>query len=96
MTAFPDIPTLAEAGFPTVNIPNPYAVLVGPKGMPPSLAERLAREVAAVMQSEEVRKVMTTMVISPLSGGPAEAKALIDDEAKAFGPIIKALNLTLD
>ena len=96
LTAVPDIPTLAEAGFPTVNIPNPYAVLVGPKGMPPSLAERLAREVAAVMQSEEVRKVMTTMVISPLSGGPAEAKALIDDEAKAFGPIIKALNLTLD
>jgi len=60
------------------------------------LAERLAREVAVVMESEEVRKVMNTMVIRPLTGGPAEAKALIDNEAKAFGPIIKALNLTLD
>lgn len=96
LEAFPEIPTLAEAGFPSVNIPNPYAVLVGPKGMPAPLAERLAREVAVVMDSEEVRKVMNTMVIRPLRGGPAEAKALIDNEAKAFGPIIKALNLTLD
>ncbi len=96
LETFPDIPTLAEAGFPSVHIPNPYAVLVGPKGMPAALAERLAQEVAVVMESDEVQKVMNTMVIRPLRGGPAEVKALIDNEAKAFGPIIKALNLTLD
>lgn len=96
LDAFPDIPTLAEAGFPNVQIPSPYAVLLGPKGMPDALVTRIAREMSAVMETEEVKKVMNTLMIRPLKGGPAEVKALIDGEAKSFGPIIKELNITLD
>lgn len=96
LDAFPDIPTLAEAGFPNVQIPSPYAVLLGPKGMPDALVTRIAREMAAVMEADEVKKVMNTLMIRPLQGGPTEVKALIDGEAKSFGPIIKELNITLD
>ncbi len=96
LAGFPDVPTLAEAGYPSMQIPNPYAVLVGPKGMPDAIVNRLAREVAAVMESDDVKNVMNTMVIRPLQGGPAETRALIDNEAKSFGPIIKALNISLD
>lgn len=96
LAAFPDIPTLAEAGYPNVHIPNPYAVLLGPKGIPDAIVARVARELAVVMEADDVKKVLDTLMIRPLQGGPAEAKALIDGEAKSFGPIIKALNITLD
>ena len=96
LSGFPDVPTLAEAGYPNMQIPNPYAVLVGPKGIPDAIVARLVREIAVVMESVEVKNVLNTMVIRPLQGGPAETRALIDNEAKSFGPIIKALNITLD
>lgn len=96
LSAFPDVPTLAEAGYPEIQIPNAYAVLVGPKGIPEPVVARISKEVAAVMASEEVKNILNTMMIRSLQGGPAEARALIDNEAKSFGPIIKQLNITLD
>ena len=96
LAAFPDIPTLTEAGYPNVQIPNPYAVLLGPKGIPDAVVAKIARELAVVMESDEVKTSLNTLMIRPLKGGPAEVKALIDGEARSFGPIIKALNITLD
>ncbi|QHE85471.1 Bug family tripartite tricarboxylate transporter substrate binding protein [Hydrogenophaga sp. BPS33] len=96
LPAFPDIPTLAEAGYPNVHIPNPYAVLLGPKGIPDAIVAKIARELAVVMESDEVKTSLNTLTILPLKGGPAEVKSLIEGERKSFGPVIKSLNITLD
>lgn len=96
LPAFPDIPTLAEAGYPGIEIPNAYAVLVGPKGIPEPIVARLSRELAAALETDEVKKILATTAVTPLRGSPADAKRLIDNEASSFGPIIKSLNLTLD
>jgi len=52
--AFPEIPTLAEAGVPGFD-PVPWDGLVGPMGLPPEIAVKFNTEVQAVLARLEVR-----------------------------------------
>ena len=50
----PELPTLAEAGGPAVEM-HPWAGLVAPAGTPPAVLEQLQRDIAAAIDSNEVR-----------------------------------------
>jgi len=49
----PDIPTVAEAGYPALELDSPIG-LFGPRGMPIALRERVANELRAVVEADPV------------------------------------------
>ena len=49
----PDIPTVAEAGYPALELDSPIG-LFGPRGMPIELRERVANELRAVVEADAV------------------------------------------
>ena len=51
----PQVPTLAEAGGPAVEM-HPWAALVTVAGTPPALLQRLQRDLAAALAADEVRR----------------------------------------
>ena len=55
--ALPDVPTVAESGFPGFEATGWLGILV-PNGTPPAVIARLNAEIAKVMQNPEVQKKM--------------------------------------
>jgi tripartite-type tricarboxylate transporter receptor subunit TctC len=69
IAALPDVPTLAEAGVPNVNL-SAWTGLAAPKGLPPAVTARLVTEVGAALQDPATREKLDKLgqVVSPLDG----------------------------
>ena len=68
---FPDVPTMAEAGYPIEA--SYWFGLVGPAGMPPAVLAKLEKALAEVLAMPDVRKRLADMgaivsLVSPLNG----------------------------
>ena len=65
LTSAPDIPTTAEAGYPSVDLHSWWAVW-GPRGLPAPLAARIAEELQALIAEPELRARLSGAEIQPL------------------------------
>ena len=89
----PDIPTVAEAGFPALTMDG-LVGLFGPPGMPMALRERIAADIKAVMDSDAIiknRLILTAQIPNP--GGPAEFAKSIDEQRAVLAKSAKELGM---
>jgi len=61
-SSLPDVPTLAEAGFPGNEFVT-WAGILAPAGLPPALADRITATLAAALSSAETRSRLTSQSI---------------------------------
>ncbi|MCC6202838.1 MAG: tripartite tricarboxylate transporter substrate binding protein [Gammaproteobacteria bacterium] len=94
VAVLPDIPTVAESGYPTYRSITWFG-LVAPPGTPTSLADRISRDVGEVIKSPVVIERLNTMQMEPVGSTPEEAAAFFADEARYWGRIIKDANIAL-
>lgn len=94
-SALPDVPTLAEAGIPNVDVGTWFG-LMAPAATPAPIITRLQREVAAIVNDPAVRKQFLDQGIEPLPSTQAEFKALVDKELKDFAALAKRANLKVE
>lgn len=91
----PDVPTVAEAGYPGFEVPSWFG-LIGPGNLPQPIVERLNREIAAIQKLPEVREKLATQGLEIWPSTPAEfAQRLKDDSAK-YGEVVKAAKIKFD
>ena len=86
--ALPDVPTMAEAGFPTLDIPNWYAILA-PAGTPKAIVTRLNTEVAKIMGMADVKERLVLQGVEPRSTTPEEATTYIKQDVATWAKVIK-------
>ena len=72
----PDVPTLAESGFPGLSIVDWLAVW-GPKGLPPALRDRLAAAIRAAAEDPIIARRMEELGLQPVNETPEQFEALI-------------------
>ena len=87
----PDIPTLAEAGFPEL-VMDGLIGLFGPPEMPPALRERIALDVQAVADAAVGERLLATGQILN-TGGPAEFGRAIDVQRAKIDAVAKELGM---
>jgi len=92
--SLPDIPTVAESGYPTYRSITWFG-LVAPPGTPIALAERISRDVGEVIRSPQVNARIRSMQMQPAGSTRAEAVAFFADEARYWGQIIKDAKIAL-
>ena len=90
----PDIPTVAELGFPTYRSITWFG-LVAPPGTPLALADRISKDVGEAVKSPQVIERLNTMQMEPVGSSRADAAAFFADEARYWGQIIKDANIAL-
>lgn len=83
MNALPNVPTIAESGMPGYNVMHWYG-LIGPKGLPHSIVDRINTEVNKVMQRNDTVEKLQNDGMSPAGGTPEEFKAMIGTVIKAW------------
>ena len=90
--AFPNIPTVAEAGFKGYAAVNWYGLLA-PAATPPAIIERLNKELNAALRSPDVVQQLKDQGIDAAPSSPAEFARFIAAEEKKWGPIIRKSNI---
>ena len=84
----PDVPTIAESGYPGYDVTGWFG-LVAPPGTPVAIIDKLNRETVRIMTRPEIREKLESIGIVPLVNTPAEFGALIRKEAAYWAEMIK-------
>jgi tripartite-type tricarboxylate transporter receptor subunit TctC len=91
----PDVPTMAESGFPGFEMLSWYG-LWGPPGMPKDVVDRLAAETAKAARSAEMRDKLASQGFIPDGSGPAAFAAYVKNEVAKYAKIVKDANIKVD
>ena len=87
-TFLPDVPTVAESGYPGYEALNWYAYL-GPAHMPKSIVERLNRELVKVLATPEAVALLYKQGVEPQPGTPDELARYMEREYQTWGKVVK-------
>src|SRR5262245_9490820 len=91
----PDVPSMAQAGYPAVNIGLWSGVFVA-TGTPPAIASKLDTELRRALSDAGVREKLKAMAVNPGGGPGEEFRKRIEDDIKVFGEVVKAANLKFE
>jgi len=93
--AAPELPTVAEAGYPSFNASFAY-VLAAPAGTPKEIVQLLAKEVALAMDTPEVRELNRIADYAPTNLGSEESAAWLRTARKRWADVISTAKITLN
>jgi tripartite-type tricarboxylate transporter receptor subunit TctC len=79
----PEVPSAQEAGLGKMTL-TPWGGVFGPKGMPRPVVDRLARELAVVLQRPEVREAFGKIAFEPKSSTPEELAAFLRQQIEVW------------
>jgi tripartite-type tricarboxylate transporter receptor subunit TctC len=86
--AAPDIPTVAEAGWPAYEVINWHG-LAGPKALPKEVVARLNREANAALKSPDVEKILAADGLTAAGGTPERFDAILKSEIGRWAKVVK-------
>ena len=91
----PDVPTMAEAGLPGVEMTTWYGLFVT-AGTPKAVVDKIFAETAKALQQPDVQKRLTGLGGEPGNVSQAEFAALVKSDYDRFGKLIKDANVKLE
>src|SRR5580704_8136990 len=86
--AFPDLPTIAEAGVPGYAAPT-WSGVIAPAGVPRPIIAKLNAAMNRVIRSPAFKEHFAAVGDEPAGGTPEEFAALIASDSKKWGEVIK-------
>ncbi len=93
--AFPDLPTVAEAGVKGYSAPT-WAGVVGPAGIPRPIVDKLNAAINRTIQTPAFKARFGAIGDEPAGGSPEEFVQTIARDAKKWGEVVKRAQVKLD
>ena len=93
--AAPDVPTIAESGYPGFEVEVSYIILA-PTGVPAPIAQKLETEIRSALQSPDLQQHFRPLNIEIIATSAADAQARIDAERATWAKVIKATGMRAD
>jgi tripartite-type tricarboxylate transporter receptor subunit TctC len=90
--AAPDIPTMAESGYPGFDA-VPWFGLLAPVGTPPAVIDKVHRETVRVLALPEVRRSLDLLGLDLIGNSPTEFANVIKAEIPQWAAVIKAAGI---
>jgi tripartite-type tricarboxylate transporter receptor subunit TctC len=91
----PEIPTIAESGFPGFEATTWHA-LVAPAGTPKDIIAALHAATAATVNDPAVRKALTDLGVDVVGGTPDELRAYLKSEIPKWAEVVKTSGAKVD
>ena len=88
VAALPDVPTIAESGYPGFE-DNTWVGLFVPVGTPPAIVDRLNAAVAAVLAQPDLKERLAGLGFEPDGGSPGEFARYISAEVRKWAKVIR-------
>jgi|SoimicmetaTmtHMA_FD_contig_81_367168_length_3133_multi_3_in_0_out_0_3 tripartite-type tricarboxylate transporter receptor subunit TctC len=89
LAVLPDVPTVAESGYPGFQVDNMYGVLA-PRGTPPEVVKKLHDDIVRVVREPEAKKALEGATIEIVANTPEEFAAYIKSETAKWAQVVKA------
>ena len=91
----PDVPSMAEAGYPEVNT-KLWSGYFAPVNTPPAIVAKLEAGLRKAINDPGVNDKLKAMAVMPGGNASADFRKMIDDDIKSYQDVIKAANLKFD
>jgi tripartite-type tricarboxylate transporter receptor subunit TctC len=88
----PDLPTMAELGFPGFEA-VPWFGLLAPAGTSPAIVDKVHRETVRVLALPEVRRRLEDLGLDVIGNSPAEFAQVIRSEIPEWAKVIKGAGI---
>jgi tripartite-type tricarboxylate transporter receptor subunit TctC len=95
LASLPNVPTMAEAGYPGIESVEWYGV-VAPAKTPEASVARLNKEIVAVLNMPDVRSMLSERGFEPVSSTPQQFGAQIGSEQVKWASVVRQICLHLD
>ena len=92
---YPDVPTLAEAGIPDLEV-SLWTGFFVPSGTPPSIVKRLQDEVQRVVRLPDVRERLNGLGVDPAGSSSEELGRRVAADIERWTAVAKAANIRND
>jgi tripartite-type tricarboxylate transporter receptor subunit TctC len=93
--AMPQVPTFAELGFPTVEVPL-WAGVMAPRDTPDAVVARLHEALSAAVTSAPVRSLLEGVGADIAAQGPADFAAMLRADHARWAEVIRRGNIRID
>jgi len=87
LPAFPEVPTMAEAGGPPLES-STWVMFMAPGGTPKPIVERLAAETKKAINESEIKERFLDLGILPIGDTTEQAKRFLDTEVAKWAKVI--------
>lgn len=91
----PDVPSMAEAGFPEVNT-KLWSGMFAPASTPPAIVNKLQSAFSRAIRDPEVSAKLRGMAVNPGGGSSDEFRKMIDADIESYVAVVKAANLKFE
>jgi tripartite-type tricarboxylate transporter receptor subunit TctC len=91
----PDIPTVAESGYPGFEAGTWYAFLA-PAGLPPEISKKLSRDIVAITKQDDLKARFAKMGIEALGSTPEQLSEVMQADLVKWSAVIRNANIKLD
>ncbi|MBL6454292.1 tripartite tricarboxylate transporter substrate binding protein [Belnapia sp. T6] len=91
----PDLPTVAESGFPGFDA-NVWYMLMGPPNLPEPVLSRWSAALNTALQDPVLRPRIREAGFIPGGGSPADAAALLSRDAERYGTLIRQAGIRIE
>jgi len=88
----PDVPTMAEAGYPDVNAIF-WSGVFAPAGTPPDIVAKLQTTLAQTIRDSGVVAKLKTLAVRPSDASPERFKHMIVEEIARYREVVQAAHL---
>jgi tripartite-type tricarboxylate transporter receptor subunit TctC len=93
--ALPDVPTIAEAGGPPLEV-DTWLALVAPRGTPPEVIRRINAEINKQLADPEVKQLLQQFGFEAAPGTPEQFAEVIRADVKKYGELVRRTGATAD
>jgi tripartite-type tricarboxylate transporter receptor subunit TctC len=93
--AFPEVPTLKEAGLPELEVETWYAIFA-PAATPAAIVAKVNREMNELLKEADVKDVIAKQGLVPEGGTPEALGARVKRELAAWTRVVKAARIKAD
>jgi tripartite-type tricarboxylate transporter receptor subunit TctC len=92
---FPEIPTIAEQGYPQVVTTNWFGI-AGPAGLPDDIVTKMHAELARALKLPAVVERFDSIGVQPGGDTPADTQAFVLAEIERWAKVVKETGVTVN
>lgn len=90
----PDVPTVAEQGFPMLDI-GEWSAFVGPAGMPPQAVQAFNKALAKVVSEPDMQRRLQALDLEPKPMSPAQTATFLEQQMASLRQLASATGMKL-